>query len=315
MKRRNILSKLKTFLGLLSRPIDMVAPLMSNGLLNWMSDEMFYKLVYKSRFGEYPDLNNPKTFNEKLQWLKLNCRNPEFTMMADKFRVREYISNTIGDEHLVPLLGVWYDVDDIDFSGLPDRFVLKCNHDQGSVIICKDKSQLDIKQIKKTLKKRMKQNHYYKIREWPYKNIKPCILCEKYMEDDSSMGELSDYKVLCFNGEPKLIEIHRGRFGDHTQDFYDEHWKKTKFIQQGTNISSDIIQKPIFADEMLRLSRILSKDMLHVRVDWYYTQGHLYFGELTFYDASGFDPFINYGQDLEIGTYLELPINKESGGT
>lgn len=301
------MGKLRTFLDLIHTPGKLVRPLASNGLINWMSDETYIKLVFKSTFGYELDLNNPKTFSEKLQWLKLYNRRPEYTMMVDKYRVREYIREKIGDEYLIPLLNVWNSVEKIDFDALPNQFVLKCNHDQGSVVICKDKAHFDIDAAKQKLARKLKRNHYWSIREWPYKNVKPCIICERYMQDDGGKEELSDYKVLCFNGEPKLIEVHRGRFGGgHTQDFYDTDWNKTVFNQPDVPMSDEVMDKPVFADEILGLSRKLSAGIPHVRVDWYYTNGHLYFSELTFYDASGFYPFVD-DQDAEIGSWLVLP--------
>ena len=214
----------------------------------------------------------------------------------------------IQTEYLIPLLGVWDDPDEIDFDALPNQFVLKCNHNSGlGMCICKDKSKLDVQKVKEELRKGLKQDYYLAGREWPYKNVKPCIICEQYMQDDGGKEELSDYKVLCFNGEPKLVEVHRGRFGGgHTQDFYDTDWNKTVFNQPDVPMSDEVMDKPVFADEMLELSRRLSAGISHVRVDWYYTNGHLYFGELTFYDGSGFDPFAD-NQDAEIGSWLVLP--------
>lgn len=301
------MGKVGTFFELIQTPGKLVRPLASNGLINWMSDETYIRLVFKATFGYELDLNNPKTFSEKLQWLKLYNRRPEYTMMVDKYRVREYIREKIGDEYLIPLLNAWNSVEEIDFEALPNQFVLKCNHDQGSVVICRDKSIFDVEAAKRKLARKLKRNHYWSIREWPYKNVKPCIICEQYMQDDGGKEELSDYKVLCFNGEPKLIEVHRGRFGGgHTQDFYDTDWKKTVYNQPDVPMSDEVMDKPVFADEMLELSRRLSAGIPHVRVDWYYTNGHLYFSELTFYDASGFDPFAD-NQDAEIGSWLVLP--------
>lgn len=301
------MSKLITFLKLAKNPGKLVRPMASNGLINWMSDETFIKLVFKATFGYELDLDNPQTFSEKLQWLKLYNRRPEYTMMVDKYRVREYIREKIGDEYLIPLLNVWNSVEEIDFDALPNQFALKCNHDQGSVVICKDKSNFDVEDAKRKLARKLNRNHYWSIREWPYKNVKPCIICEQYMQDDSGKEELSDYKVLCFNGEPKLIEVHRGRFGGgHTQDIYDLNWNKTKYYQPDVPTSDEVMDKPVFTEEMISLSRKLSDGIPHVRVDWYYTNGHLYFSELTFYDGSGFDPFMD-NQDLEIGSWLVLP--------
>lgn len=301
------MSKIRTFFRLASSPSNLVRPLVSNNYLKWLPDKKYYEIVYKATFGHPIDWKNPRTFNEKLQWLKLYNRKPEFTMMADKYAVRTFVKDRIGEEYLVPLIGKWDDAKKIDFSSLPNQFVLKCNHDQGSVIICTDKQNFDAEAARKKLSENLKKNHYWRTREWPYKNIKPCIIGEKYLQDGNDKVELSDYKVLCFNGEPKLIEVHRGRFGEmHTQDFYDINWKKTEFNQPDVPSSAEEMERPDFADKMFELSKKLSKGIEHIRVDWYYTNNRLYFSELTFYDASGFDPF-KEGQDKLIGDWLTLP--------
>ena len=278
------------------------------GIYNRLPDDKYLEKLYKAHFHKELDLENPVTFNEKLQWLKLYNRKPEYTVMVDKYKVREYIAQTLGEEYLIPLIGVWDDPDEIDFDALPDQFVLKCNHNSGlGMCICKDKSKLDIPKVKAELRKGLKQDYYLTGREWPYKDVPRKIICEKYMQDDSKTGELADYKVLCFNGEPRLVEIHRGRFeGVHTQDFYNEDWVKTDIEQPELPLSDEIMQRPPFVDEMFRLSRILAKNIPHVRVDWYYTGGRLYFGELTFFDGSGFGAFEG-SQDMEIGSWLKLP--------
>lgn len=278
------------------------------GVFNGLSDEQYLKLKYKNVFGRNLDLENPKTFNEKLQWLKLYNRKPEYTVMVDKYKVREYIAQMIGEEYLIPLLGVWDDPDEIDFDALPDQFVLKCNHNSGTgMCICKDKSKLDIEKVKKELRKGLKEDYYLKFREWPYKDVPKRIIAEQYLSNDEKSDELSDYKVLCFNGEPKLIEIHRGRFsGHHTQDFYDVNWNKTEFEQPEDPLSDEIMKKPVFADKMLELSRTLAENIPHVRIDWYYTGGKLLFGEITFFDGSGFCPFID-NQDEILGSWITLP--------
>lgn len=264
--------------------------LMDTALGRLLPDKLYLKIKYRLILRQKLDLNKPKTFNEKLQWLKLYDRKPEYTTYVDKYAVREYISKTLGKEYLIPLLGVWDDPEEINFDALPNQFVLKCNHNSGlGMCICTDKSKLDIEKTKKELKKGLKQNYYWSGREWPYKNVKPCIIAEQYMVDESGY-ELKDYKVLCFSGQPELIQIHRGRFGDHTQDFYDTNWNKLD-ITQGLPLSDVTLEKPAFLEEMLSLSRALSAGIPHLRVDWYYVDGQLYFGELTFFDASGFDAF------------------------
>lgn len=277
------------------------------GLLPLLPDKVFLKMYYPVIMNEELDLKNPRTFNQKLQWLKLYNRKPEYTTMVDKYAVKGYVSEKIGAEYVIPTLGVWDSFDDIDFDSLPNQFVLKCTHDSGGLVICRDKSKLDIAAAKKKINMSLKRDYFYNGREWPYKNVPKRIIAEQYLSNDEESNELSDYKVLCFNGEPKLIEIHKGRFsGHHTQDFYDTEWNKTAFEQPEDPLSDEIMQKPVFADKMFELSRILAENIPHVRIDWYYTGGKLLFGEITFFDGSGFCPFIE-NQDEILGNWITLP--------
>ena len=277
----------------------------TRGLLNWMSDETYLKFAFRVRCGSTLDLENPKTYNEKLQWLKLHDRKPEYTTMVDKYEVKQYIAEKIGDEYVIPTLGVWDRFEDIDFDSLPEQFVLKCTHDSGGLVICKDKAKLDIADARKRITKSLKKNYYWANREWPYKNVQPRIIAEKFMVDDS--GGLQDYKVLCFNGEPKLIQVHKGRFQSHTQDYYDTQWKR-QAIYQGDPMSSTETAKPVFLEQMLEVSRKLSAGIPHVRVDWYYVDGQLYFGELTFFDGSGLVPFEPEHWDYILGSWIDLTL-------
>lgn len=281
--------------------------LFHRGFYKSMPDDEIVKRLWKYRMHTDLDLNNPQTFNEKLQWLKLHDHKPEYHIMADKYRVRKYIADTIGEEYLIPLIGVWDSPDDIDFDSMPSQFVLKCNHNSGlGMCICKDKSMLDIKNVKRELRKGLAEDFYYHSREWPYKDIPRKIIAEKYMTDESGT-ELKDYKVLCFGGVPKLIELHTGRFTDtHYQDFYNADWEKLAMNQLGEMSSPNLAPKPSCLDEMLKLSAVLSKNIPHVRVDWYIVNGKLYFGELTFFDASGFDPFNDIKDDYLLGSWIDL---------
>lgn len=256
--------------------------------------------------GKELDLNNPETFNEKLQWLKIHNRNPLYTTMVDKYAVKKYVADKIGEKYIIPTLGVWDNVEDIAFNKLPKQFVLKCTHDSGGIVICKDKSVLDFNEAKKKLKKSLETNFFLKWREWPYKNVKRRIIAEEFLED-ANANELVDYKVLCFNGEPKIVEVHKGRFnGQHTTDNYDIFWNKTDIEQYDLPKSDEIMPKPAFLEEMLRLSKLLSKDLVHVRVDWYFANNRLYFGELTFFDGSGFNLFCGDADEL-LGSWIKLP--------
>lgn len=275
------------------------------GVHNRLSDEVYLKRMYKAIIGKDLDLENPKTYNEKLQWLKLYDRKPVYTTMVDKYEVKPYVADRIGESYVIPTLGIWDSFDEIDFDTLPEQFVLKCTHDSGGLVICQDKSKLDIRAARKSIEKSLKNNYYLHGREWPYKDVKPRILAEKYMVDDSGT-ELRDYKVVCFGGEPKLIQYHQGRYHKHTQDIYDTAWNKLDVIQ-GTPSSEKELAQPMFLDEMLELSHKLSAGIPQVRVDWYFVQGQLYFGELTFFDASGFGEFEPEEWNEIIGSWITLP--------
>lgn len=291
-------------------PLGAIITLAGPERMSFLSDEFFIKAVFKFRVGYRLNLENPRSYNEKLQWIKLYDRNPMYTIMADKVKVRDLIKEKIGAEYLIPCLGVWKSEEEIDFDSLPDQFVLKCNHNSGlGMCICKDKSKLDIPSVRAELKKGLKEDYFYHSREWPYKDIPKRIIGEQLMVDESD-NDLKDYKVLCFNGEPKLIEFHMGRFTDsHTQDYYDINWNKTTISQGGffTKTSKQIIPIPKTLNKMLRLSRVLSEGIPHVRVDWYSVNDHLYFGELTFFDGSGFDPFDDRNDDFMLGSWITLP--------
>jgi hypothetical protein len=298
-----IMSKLKTFISLLKTPNKMVRALGGNRLLNWMSDETYVKCMFKSVFGYDLDLEHPKTFNEKLQWLKLYNRKPEYTMMVDKYRVRDYIREKIGEEYLIPLLGVWDRVEDIDFDALPDQFVLKCNHDQGSVVICKDKKTFDVDKAKKKLARKLRKDQYWPTREWPYKNVPRKIICEKYMED-SSTAELLDYKFFCFDGLVKCLYVSDSIH--HKIQFYDENYNTLDLERYDYTKFEVLPRKPINFDQMKAFAARLSKDIQHVRVDFYEVNGHVYFGEMTFYTCSGFIPFKEAKWDKLLSSWLKL---------
>ena len=282
----------------------------ARGHYDEMPDEEFLKRMYKAKTGRTLHLDDPKTFNEKLQWLKIHDRNPAYVEMVDKLAVKDYIKNKIGSQYVIPTLGVWDCFEQIDFAHLPNQFVLKCNHDSGHVAICKDKASFNMTKAQKELNYSLSHNYYYRYREWPYKNVPPRIFAEQYMEDQSGQ-ELRDYKVLCFHGEPKLIELHQGRFSDHpTQDFYDVDWNKLPISQSGNpqyKVTQDVYPRPSVLEEMLRLSKVLSQGIPHIRVDWYDIKDQLYFGELTLYDGSGFVLFDNPEDDLMLGSWIQLP--------
>jgi len=283
-----------------------ISDLSRSAISHVIPDKIFLSFYYKAVFGKKLDLNNPRTFNEKLQWLKLYDRRTEYSTYVDKYEVRSYIAETIGDQYLIPLLGVYNDVDEIDWDKLPNQFVLKCTHGSNSNIICPDKSKLDIESSKSQLKKWMKKNWYWFGREWPYKNVKPRIICEKYMVDESGK-ELKDYKVFCFSGEPKLIQVDFDRFTDHKRNIYDTNWNLLPVEIKFPSDKSRVINKPVKLEDMLKFARILSKDYPHVRVDFYSIGEEIYFGEMTFFHGSGFERILPEEFNVEMGKWIKLP--------
>lgn len=278
------------------------------GLHKKVSDKDFLLKSYFIKFGRKLDLIYPETFNEKLQWLKLYDRKPEYTIMVDKYKVREYISKKIGSQYLIPLLGVWDDPDEIDFDALPGRFVLKCNHNSGlGMCICTDKTKLDVKKAKKDLKRGLKQDYYLTGREWPYKDVPRKIVAEKFLKGDT--GGLTDYKIHCFNGVPKFVLVCRDRFSESglTEDFYTPEWELMPVKRPSIPNAKTPLPKPEKLDEMLALAAKLSENIPFLRVDFYYVEGKIYFSELTFFPASGFAPFEPEEWDRTFGDWLELP--------
>lgn len=277
------------------------------GKYNDMPDREYLQRRFQAEFGKSLNLDSPQTFNEKLQWLKLYNRKPEYTMMVDKYKVREYIAQMIGEEYLIPLLGVWDDPDEIDFDALPNQFVLKCNHNSGTgMCICKDKSKLNIEKVKKELRKGLKEDYYLKFREWPYKDVPRKIIAEKYMEDAS--GELRDYKFYCFNGVMKFVMINSDRNTDKPTraDYFDRDFNWLDFTW-GYSHAEVHPQKPEQFEKMVAIAERLSKGLPHIRVDLYDCNGKIYFGELTFFDGSGFDKIEPLEWDYKIGEMLKLP--------
>lgn len=279
------------------------------GFYNHMSDEEYLSRKYQLYFGQKMDLQNPQTFNEKLQWLKLYNRKPEYTVMVDKYKVREYIAQELGEEYLIPLLGVWDNPDEIDFDALPNQFVLKCNHNSGlGMCICKDKSELDISKVKVELRKGLKQDYYLTGREWPYKDVPRKIIAEKYMEDVS--GDLKDYKFYCFNGEMKFVMINSDRNTSRPTraDYFDRDFNWLDFTW-GYSHAEVHPKKPEQFEKMVAIVEKLAKGLPHIRVDLYDCNGKIYFGELTFFDGSGFDKIEPLEWDYKIGKLLKLPTS------
>lgn len=274
----------------------------------WMNDRTFIKWEYFSGMRKFPNLENPITFNEKLQWLKLNDIHPEYSRIVDKAEAKEYVKETLGDgaeQYIIPTLGVWNSFDEINFDQLPNQFVLKTTHDSGGVAVVKDKSTMNLTEIRKKIERSMNNNFFYEHREYPYKDIMPRIIAEKYMVDESGT-ELKDYKFFCFDGEPKMLFVATDRPFDTRFDFFDIEWNHLPF-KQGHPLATKEIKKPAGFKKMLDLSRKLSKGFPHVRVDLYDINGDIYFGELTFFHFSGNVPFEPEEWDYKVGEWLTLP--------
>jgi hypothetical protein len=274
--------------------------------LRFVPDSLMLKIEYKIKFKKSLNLRNPKTFNEKLQWLKLHNRKDVFTTMVDKYAVKDYVSNIIGEDFVIKTLGVWDRFEDINFDSLPDQFVLKCNHDSGSVIVCRDKTVFDKQKAKAVLSEGLKRNGYYAGREWPYKNVKPCILAEEFIEDGDNVC-LPVYKIFCFNGEARIIQtIQNDKQPNESVDYFDRSWNLLELKQDYPN-SITPFSKPEKLDEMLSLAEKLSNNESFLRVDFYIANEKLYFSEFTFFTDSGFGEFYPSNWDEIMGEWLVLP--------
>lgn len=272
-----------------------------------LPDKVYISLLYRMRLGKWPNLKNPKSYNEKLQWIKLHDRRPEYSMMVDKYEVKKYIAERIGEEYIIPTLGIWNSFDEIDFNMLPDQFVLKCTHDSGGLVICQDKSKLDLKAAREKIENSLKDNYFWNSREWPYKNVKPRIIAEKYMVDESGV-ELKDYKLFAFNGEPKYIEVDFDRYlGGHKRNLYTLNWEYMDVRNKHPNDPEMQIAKPECLEKLIELSKQLSEGIPHVRTDFYVINEKIYFGELTFFHGSGMQKFEPESFEIEMGSWIILP--------
>lgn len=283
-----------------------------NQLLHFLPDSLYLRYVYWRCMGKWLNLSNPQTFNEKLQWLKLHDRNPLYTMLVDKYAVKKWAADKIGEQYIIPTLGVWKHFDEIDFDKLPVQFVLKTTHDSGGVVICHDKNTFDKQAARKKLEKSLKTNFYYMGREWPYKNVPPCIIAEPFLVNDNHR-DLVDYKFFCFGGTPKYCQVISDRRTNECIDFFDMEWN----LQEFTGLQCPHyphyphyphkIEKPIRFEPMKWACGVLSKDIPFVRVDFYEVYEKMYFGEMTFYPASGFGEFSPKEWNKKIGDLLKLP--------
>ncbi len=258
------------------------------------------------------NLADPLTFNEKIQWLKLYDFKPKYTQMADKYGVRKYVAERIGEKYLIPLIGgPWDNFEDVNLELLPNQFVLKCTHDSGTIVICSDKSKFDINSAREKLNNALNHNYYWRGREKPYKDIKPRIIAENYLVEDEGI-ELKDYKIMVFNGKAKLSFVCSERFtmSKLKVTFFDLDWNKMPF-ERSYPKSSILIDKPQNYELMIELAEILADGIPFIRVDFYEVKGHVYFGEMTFYPGGGMESFNPKEWDAKIGEWLELPTEHE----
>lgn len=267
-------------------------------------DKFYIKTLFRLLVGYKLDLNHPKSFNEKLNWLKLYDRNPLYTILADKIEVKKYVAKKVGEQYVVPSYGVWDSPDEVNFNSLPNQFVIKCNHCSGSMVICKDKNSLNEKATREILWKGMKYDYYWICREWVYKDIRHRITADKYL-DDGTGNELRDYKFWCFNGVPKYMYCTIK--GENVyENFYDMDFVPVD-INHGFPRHAPEFEKPNNFELMKQLASKLSEGIPFVRIDFFDVKGKVYFGEFTFYDWAGFYPFSNREMDMKLGTLIELP--------
>lgn len=291
--------------NLLTHPMSYAIRILGNILPDMPDTNAFYlKVLYRYTMKKKLNLKDPQRYNEKMQWLKLHDRNPEYIKMVDKYEAKKYVADKIGESYIIPTLGVWDRFDDIDFESLPQQFVLKCTHDSGGVVVVKDKKDFDVAAAKKLINRHLKRNYFWHTREYPYKDIKPRIIAEQYMIDESGT-ELKDYKFLTFSGKVKTLFVATDREKGVRYDFYDtdfNHLPLNEYENAGREIA-----KPAGFEEMKVLSEKLSAGIPHLRVDFYDINGKVYFGELTFYHLSGMEHFEPEEWDYTFGEWLQLP--------
>ncbi len=274
-----------------------------HGYAKELNDEKYLKFDWYLRFGTELNLDNPITFNEKLQWLKLHDRKEEYFKLADKYEAKMVVSGTIGEKYVVPVIQVCDSFDEICIEKLPDKFVIKSTHDSGGVKICRDKSKFDFSLLKIDFDQRLKENYFYCEREWAYKGIKPRIIIEELLESDGS-ADVWDYKFFCFNGEVKLIQVDFDRSTDHHRNLYTEQWEYMDASIKYPNNPNIIIPKPSKFDEMLWCVKKLAKGIPHVRIDLYYVNERIYFGEFTFYHGGGYELFLPEELGIKLGSFI-----------
>lgn len=301
-------TKIRTMLRLCKKPKRMIYPLAQNGFFKWLPDELYLKILFWAELDRKLDFKNPILFSEKIQWLKLYDRNPLYTKMVDKYLVKSIVADIIGEEYIVPSLGVWGSADQIDFQSLPDRFVLKCNHDSGGIIICKDKKKLDKNKTITFLKRHLERDSFYFGREWAYRGVVPKIIAEELLVDPDHT-DLIDYKFYCFNAKPVYCQVIKDRYIDETIDFYDMEWNRMPFTGLGVGLGpkrGGDTPKPVNYTKMIEIASILSQGTTFVRIDLYNIAGKIYFGEFTLYPKSGLGFFYPDEWNVKMGNMIVI---------
>lgn len=284
--------------------------LLATKTARFVPDKWYVKLEYRCLMGKRLDLKHPQTFNEKLQWLKIYDRRPEYTTMVDKYAVKQYVADRIGAEYIIPTLGVWDRPELIEWDGLPDKFVLKCTHNSGGLVICKDKKKLDKDAAIKKLSGALERDYYLASREWPYKNVPRRIIAEQYLED-ATIEDLRDYKFFCFNGKMRVFKIDFDRQTDHKANYFDRNGKLLPYGEKVCPPQKDKqLEIPQNFEEMIKVVEKLSEALPFGRIDFYNVNGKIYFGEITLFPAGGFGAFTDEKFDYELGGYIQLPTNK-----
>ena len=277
----------------------------------WLPEQTYLKIMFRLELGYRLDLKAPKTFSEKIQWLKLYDRKPQYTTLVDKYAVKEYVAKKIGSKFIIPTLGIWDKPKEIDWDSLPDCFVLKTTHGGGStgVVICKNKDTFNREKAVERLNASLKQDIYRYLKEWPYKDVPRRILAEKYITPQGGEGDLPDYKWYCFNGEPKYCQVIQNRTTKETIDFFDTNWVHQEFVGLNPTASQATVSpaRPSSLEDQIIIARELSKDVPFSRVDLYESDGNIYFGEITFYPASGMGVFSPYQYNEILGQMIVLP--------
>lgn len=303
----------------LENPWMVYCALTSKGLTKWIPDKAHLRLMYRASLGTWPNLDSPETFAEKMQWLKIHDHRSVYTTMVDKYRAKEFIASKVGPAYVVKTLDAWSSADAIDVSSLPEKFVLKTNHDCGGVLICTDRDSFDIDGAKDFFRRRLKRNYFFGCREWPYKNVKPIIFAEEFLDSKDGNGHnegdtwegIDEFDFFCFDGEPRLISYCYGDKNDSEKrynDFYDSEWKLLP-LTMGYASSQESIPAPKQLDEMLELSRRLSEGIPFLRVDLFICGEHVLVGELTFYPWGGFTPFSPAEAEISLGHMVNLPLS------